>query len=196
MMADDRLEFLPENVLAPEQGRLLVSEPFLSDPYFRRSVVLLCEYGPDGAFGFMLNRSLDMAINDLLEGVPPLRTSVCIGGPVQSSDLFYLHTFGSRLQGSAPILGDIHLGGDPDQLRAILRTDPDLAKYVRFFVGYSGWSAGQLDQEINDRSWLIASADKRAIMGHDHKDLWSNTLKAMGSAFAPLANFPEDPRHN
>jgi putative transcriptional regulator len=88
------------------------------------------------------------------------------------------------------------MGGDFDQLRAVLTTDPKLAKHVRFFVGYSGWNGDQLDQEMEQRSWLVAPADKRRIMNAKIGDLWADTLRAMGRQFAPLANFPDDPTLN
>jgi putative transcriptional regulator len=190
------LDLDPDNVLKPERGRLLVSEPFLSDPYFRRAVVLLCEHNAEGSFGFVLNRHMDIAVHDLVENMPRIGSKVGIGGPVQSSNLYYLHTLGPHLEGSQEVVDGVHMGGDYEQLRSILSTDPRLARHIRFFVGYSGWSDGQLDKELEQRSWLIAHADRKRIMNIRSKDLWGDTLRAMGRHFAPLANFPEDPTLN
>ncbi len=195
-MAKDPLDLDPENALPPARGRFLVSEPFLQDPYFRRTVVLLCDHNSEGSFGFVLNRPMDLAVNDLMENMPPIGSPVNIGGPVQSENLYYLHTLGPRIEGSIEVVDGVHMGGDFDQLRAVLTTDPKLAKHVRFFVGYSGWSGNQLDQEMEQRSWLVAPADKRRIMNGKIDDLWADTLRAMGRQFAPLANFPDDPTLN
>ncbi|MBS1581079.1 MAG: YqgE/AlgH family protein [Bacteroidetes bacterium] len=195
-MDKDLLDLDPPNPHAPARGRLLVSEPYLPDPYFRRTVVLLCAHDKEGSFGFVLNRFIDMDIADLMENMPPIRSRVSIGGPVQSGNLYYLHTFGDRLEGSAQVVDGIHMGGDFEQLRAILATDPKLAKHVRFFVGYSGWGQDQLEKELSQRSWLISPADKRRVMNTRLKDLWGDTLRGMGRAYAPLANFPEDPALN
>ena len=90
----------------------------------------------------------------------------------------------------------VHMGGDFDQLRALLTADPRLSRHVRFFVGYSGWGEQQLEKELGQRSWIVAQATKRHVMNTQVKDLWGDSLRAMGKAFAPLANFPEDPALN
>ena len=195
-MTVNNLDFDPPNPRPPAAGTLLVSGPFLSDPYFRRSVVLLCMHDEEGSFGLMLNRPLEMAVSDLMEEMPVVPSSLGLGGPVQSGNLFYLHTLGARIEGSMNVVDGISMGGDYDQLRSVLSTAPKLAKQVRFFVGYSGWSANQLDSEIEQRSWLIHPANKRLVMGGRPDDLWATTLRAMGPAYAPLANFPEDPTLN
>ncbi|MBL7956365.1 MAG: YqgE/AlgH family protein [Flavobacteriales bacterium] len=190
------LDFKPENNFQPARGRLLVSEPYLPDPYFRRTVVLLCDHNEEGSFGFVLNRRMDITINELMEDFPPVHAQVGIGGPVQSGELYYLHTLGAGVSGSVEVVDGIHMGGDYEQLRALLATDPRLCKQVRFFVGYSGWGPDQLAKEFGERSWLVAPARKRTVMDLRVETLWRNTLRGMGKAFAPLANFPEDPSLN
>jgi putative transcriptional regulator len=195
-MEKDPLELDPPNPHSPARGRLLVSEPYLADPYFRRTVVLLCAHDQEGSFGFVLNRFIDMDVTDLMENMPHIQSRVSIGGPVQSGNLYYLHTFGQRIEGSIEVVDGVHMGGDFEQLRSVLATDPKLSKHVRFFVGYSGWGQEQLQKELDQRAWLISPADKRRVMSTRSKDLWGDTLRAMGTAYAPLANFPEDPALN
>lgn len=195
-MANDPLELDPRSTLPPARGRLLISEPYLPDPYFRRTVVLLCDHDQEGSFGFVLNRLTDMAVNELLENLPPLGAPVGIGGPVQSSSLFYLHTLGPRLEGSQEVVDGVCIGGDFEQLRNLLEADPRLTKHVRFFVGYSGWGKDQLDKELSERSWLVAAATKQRVMDVANADLWADSLRDMGRSFAPLANFPDDPTLN
>jgi|JI9StandDraft_1071089.scaffolds.fasta_scaffold45096_2 putative transcriptional regulator len=195
-MSDDLLDLDPDNPLPAARGRLLVSGPYLPDPYFRRTVVLLCEHNEEGSFGFVLNRSMDLSVSDLMENMPPIGSQVSIGGPVQSGNLYYLHTLGPHLPGSVEVVDGVHMGGDYEQLKAMLSTNMELAKHIRFFVGYSGWEIGQLQKELDDRSWLIAHGDKRRIMNTRIEDLWADTLRGMGKPFAPLANFPEDPALN
>ena len=195
-MSGNILDLDPDNKLAPAAGRLLVSGPYLPDPYFRRTVVLLCEHNEEGSFGFVLNRHMELDVNDLMENMPPVASRVSIGGPVQSGELYYLHTLGPHVPGSKEVVDGVFMGGDYDQLRSILSTDPKLAKHVRFFVGYSGWELGQLEKELEQRAWLITHADKRRIMNTKIDDLWADTLRGMGKAYAPLANFPEDPALN
>ncbi len=195
-MSTDPLEFSPPNPLPPAPGTLLVSGPYLEDPYFRRAVVLLCMHDEQGSFGLVLNRPLDVNVSDLMEGMPSLSSPVGIGGPVQSGNLFFLHTLGPRISGSLEVADGIHMGGDYEELRAVLIAAPKLAKHVRFFVGYSGWGENQLDAEIALHSWLVHPADKRSVMGAEPAGLWAGTLRNMGPEYAPLANFPEDPSLN
>lgn len=173
-----------------------MSGPYLPDPYFHRTVILLCMHDDQGSFGLVLNRPIDMGVEDLMEDMPKLGSPVGIGGPVQSGNLFFLHTLGKRIEGSLPVVDGIHLGGDYGQLRRILTAAPELAKHVRFFVVYSGWGEDQLDKEIEQRAWLVHPATKQLVMGSDTQGLWAATLRAMGPAYAPLAQFPEDPQLN
>ena len=195
-MPHDPLDLDPDNPMPPSRGRLLLGGPFLADPYFRRAVVLLCAHDAEGSFGFVLNRRIDMQVDDLLKDMPHVPSRVGIGGPVESSSLFYLHTLGPRIEGSVEVVDQVRMGGDIEQLRAVLTADAKLAKHVRFFVGYSGWDAGQLDNEIERRSWLVHPADRKNVMGLRDDDLWRGILRGMGPSFSPLANFPEDPSLN
>ena len=138
----------------------------------------------------------DVYKRQLMDRMPPIGSKVSIGGPVQSSNLYYLHTLGPHLDGSTEVVDGVHMGGDFDQLRSILSTDPKLARHVRFFVGYSGWTEGQLDKELAERAWLVANVDKKRIMHTGKKNIWAETLRDMGPEFAPLANFPDDPALN
>lgn len=195
-MPHNILDLDPKNPYEPARGRLLVSEPYLPDPYFRRTVVLLCDHNEEGSFGFVLNRHMDLGVNDLMENMPPIGSQVGIGGPVQSSNLYYLHTLGKRIEGSQEVVDGVFMGGEYEQLRGVLAADERLTKHVRFFVGYSGWSTGQLAKEISEKSWLVTPGNKKQIMDLRSEELWADTLRGMGRSFAPLANFPDDPTLN
>ena len=195
-MSSDLLDLDPVNVLPPERGRLLVSGPFLSDPYFRRTVVLLCEHDVDGSFGFVLNRMMETRVNELVPDMPRIHERVSMGGPVNGDNLYFIHTLGMHLRGSKQVVDDVHAGGDHAQLRDLLAADPKLTRHVRFFIGYAGWEAGQLEREIAERSWFVTSGGKQVVMSGHGDRLWRDTLRSMGQAFAPLANFPEDPGLN
>lgn len=173
-----------------------MSEPYLPDPYFRRTVVLLCDHNDEGSFGFVLNRHTDMAVNDLMENMPPIGSQVGIGGPVQSSNLYYLHTLGKRIIGSEEIIDGVFMGGDYDQLRGVLKADEKLTKHVRFFVGYSGWDKDQLDKELSEKSWLVALARTRSgIMDVRTTDIWVRRCVPWEELRA-TGEFPEDPSLN
>lgn len=195
-MSRDPLELDPPNPMAPRQGTLLVSGPYLPDEFFYRTVVLLCIHDENGSLGLVLNRPINRSIADLMEDMPQLASPVGMGGPVQNRNLFFLHTLGPRIEGSLHVVDDIYLGGDYEQLRDMLVASPQLAKHVRFFVGYSGWDEGQLNDEIEQRSWVVHPASKKLVMQEDTGALWGTILRAMGPAYAPWALFPDDPSVN
>jgi len=190
------IDFNPESRLRPEKGRILISEPFLSDPYFKRTVILLCEHNEEGSFGFVLNRYLDMGITRIMKEFPDVETKVGVGGPVQNQNLFFLHTLGDKLEGSKEVLDGVFMGGNFDILKVMIESGQIDEKEVRFFVGYAGWSAEQLDQELKEKSWIVAPANKGSVMSTSTDSLWGDSLKRLGKKYAHLANFPENPRYN
>jgi putative transcriptional regulator len=184
------------NKLAPEKGRLLIAEPFMDDPYFKRSVVLLTEYNKDGAFGFILNKPLDITINDTMEDFPLFDAPIFMGGPVQSDRLFYIHTQGEFIEGSVKIKDNLYWSGNFNQLKQLIKDQQIFPHEIKFFIGYSGWGNEQLTEEIESESWIISDDNSNEICSFNNVDLWKNTLKKMGSKFSILSNFPEDPSYN
>lgn len=181
----------------PEAGKILISEPFLNDPFFKRSVVLLCRHNKEeGSFGLVINRFLDVEINEVLLDFPAYGGKIGMGGPVEPSSLFYIHTKGDLLPDSMPVFGDIRLGGNFDKLKELMDLGLIQESDIRFFIGYSGWSKDQLDDELNDQSWLVTETSSDAIMQATDKNLWEQVLKDLGDQFSMLANFPEDPSLN
>jgi putative transcriptional regulator len=190
------INLTPKNKLKPERGRLLVSYPLLSDPYFKRTVILLCEHNEEGSFGFVLNKYINIKLSDLLEDIPPFNTKIAVGGPVQTSSLYYIHTLGERIHGSVEVLNGLYMGGDYDDLRQLIMAGEVNQNDIRFFVGYSGWGEKQLDGELEENSWIISEAKADTLMNTNSEKLWRNTLVNMGKEFAILANIPENPELN
>jgi len=184
------------NKLKPKKGRLLIAEPFMDDPYFKRSVVLLTEFSKDGSFGFMLNKPLELKINEVMEDFPEFDAPIFMGGPVQSDSLFYIHTQGEIIENSMKITDNLYWSGNFDQLKQLIKDQQIFPNEIKFFIGYSGWDHDQLIGEINDESWIISNLKSKKINDLNDFDLWKNTLKKMGSKFSLLSNFPEDPSLN
>lgn len=130
--------------------------------------------------------------------LPDLPREIAIGGPVESGSIFYLHRFGDQIDNSIHLMDDLYLGGDFDDLKSILQTDNFDPADLRFFIGYSGWGAGQLEEELEMESWYVADADGIDFMNEksEIEDLWAQVLKTMGGDFVNLANFPDDPKLN
>ena len=192
----DQFNIKPSNNLDPAKGRLLIAEPFMEDPYFKRSVVLMCEHNSDGTFGFILNRFVDMKLEDLLDGTPPFDSRVGIGGPVDASNLFYLHTLGDEIADSVKITEGLYMGGNFEQLKLMIMSGAIGAHEIRFFVGYSGWDKDQLISELIDEAWYITEINGLPLLDADADNLWSLALKSMGGPYANLVNFPVDPNLN
>ena len=181
-------------------GTLLISPPFLGDPNFERSVVLLCRDEPeDGSFGLVLNHLTALTLGDVLD-LPPEAGSAAelplyAGGPVESNTLHYLHRR-ADLPGATDLGQDVYWGGDFEQLLRLIGSGVVPFDEVRLFAGYSGWSAGQLADEMQRKSWIRhpASAGKVFTLASDA--FWREILREKGGRFKILANYPVDPRLN
>jgi len=184
------------NKLKPKKGRLLISEPFMKDPSFKRSVILLTEHNKDGAFGFILNQPLELTINDTINDFPLFDAPIYIGGPVQSDSLFYIHSQGNIIEGSQHIVDDLYWAGNFDQLKEMIANQQIFPNEIKFFIGYSGWDNNQLNDEIESESWIITKTNNCSITDLNHDDLWKNLLKEMSPKHATLSEFPEDPSLN
>ncbi|MBU8891545.1 MAG: YqgE/AlgH family protein [Bacteroidales bacterium] len=180
---------------APKQGRILISEPLLSDTYFKRSVILITEHSDKGSVGFVLNKPVDVPVNELLSDFPDFNSKVYVGGPVAKDTIHFLHTLGELVPDSVHVIDDIYWGGDFDVLKELINESIVDYSQVRFFLGYSGWSANQLETEIEDNAWLVSEADSSKIMSAD-KDIWKKTLNHLGKKYKVWSNFPENPAMN
>lgn len=191
-----RFNIKPENKLAPATGRILIAEPFMEDNYFQRTVVLLCAHDDEGSFGFILNRYMDVELSDIVDQLPSIKSKVGMGGPVLNSNLYYIHTLGHRLEGSMKIGNNLYAGGDFTQLKILIDQKEIDPTKIRFFVGYSGWDADQLEQELEEDSWYISNLGDLPIFDTEKDDFWEQALRNMGGDFANLAHFPVDPNLN
>jgi putative transcriptional regulator len=188
--------FQTENTLLPQKGRILISEPFLMDNYFKRSIVLITEYSEEGTVGFVLNKPLNMKANEVMTDFPSIDASVSIGGPVQTNTLHYVHTLGDIIPGSVKVLENIYWGGEFKVIKKLLDTGTLNNDNIRFFLGYSGWQSNQLEDELNENAWVVAEIKPEEIMSPMNKLYWNQTLNRMGKKYQMWANFPENPHMN
>lgn len=182
--------------MEPKKGQVLLSEPFLNDPYFKRTVILLCEHNREGSFGFVLNNFIEVELDQIIEDMPKFGGKISIGGPVRNSNLYYIHTIGAEIEESVEILPGVFMGGDFEKLRKLLYAGKIAPEQVRFFVGYSGWSPEQLQTEIKSQSWFVTDIDKDLVMDTEVDDLWRHIMKKFGRKGEMIANMPEDPSLN
>ena len=188
--------FDPENTLSPAKGKIIISEPFLQDNYFKRSIVLLTEHSDEGSVGFVLNKPLNLKVQEVIADFPHTNALVALGGPVNTNTLHYLHTLGDIIPSSVPVLDNIYWGGEFEVVKKLIESGNLNRENIRFFLGYSGWSANQLDNELSDNAWVVAEIDPMEVMVPMNKHFWKNTLKRMGKKFEMWSNFPENPQMN
>ena len=184
------------NNVEPKKGRILIAEPFLPGSYFNRSVILLVSYSDKGAVGFILNKKVDVAIHDVLPGFPDFEVDVYLGGPVATDSIYFIHKLGKKLPGSIHVIGDLYWGGDFEALKQLVLNNSINPADIRFFVGYSGWDAGQLEREIKEDSWLVNDVDPDTVMRDLQQESWADFVKKVGSRYTVWENFPENPAMN
>jgi putative transcriptional regulator len=188
--------FEPDVRLEPKKGRVLISEPFLMDNYFKRSIVLLTEHNAEGSIGFVLNKPVDIPINEVIDNFPVIDADVALGGPVSTSSLHYIHTLGDIIPNSLSVLGNIYWGGDFEVVERLISSGNLTKSQIRFFLGYSGWSPNQLEDELAENTWVVSEIDADEVMMPMHKQFWKKTLRRMGSKYEMWSNFPENPEMN
>jgi len=180
-----------------KRGDILLSEPFLGDPNFERSAVLICEGNEEGHYGLVLNKPLENTkLSDVVDDVSAKGFQIYVGGPVEQNVLQYVHTLGDVLPGAISIAEDVYLGGDYEKLKLLLDTGQVKPSQIRFFIGYSGWSEGQLDGEMESNSWIVSNVKKIDLFEHEPDKLWRNVLRTMGGKYKAYSNYPIDPRLN
>ncbi|MCS7081923.1 MAG: YqgE/AlgH family protein [Bacteroidetes bacterium] len=177
-------------------GLLLIAQPLLWDPNFRRTVVLLCEHDASGSWGLVLNRRLPITLREAAPAYFERDLPLFYGGPVQPNTLHYVHRYGELMEGAHRVSEGIYWGGSLETLQALLRQREDIEGGLRFFAGYAGWSPGQLQRECERNDWVVMPADSRAVFDLDPERLWRELLYGLGGEYRMLANFPEHPSLN
>ncbi len=184
------------NNIPPQKGRILIAEPFLHGDYFSRSVVFLVSHSEKGAVGFILNKQIDFRLQDVFLDFPEFDANVYLGGPVAADSIFFIHKLGELLPGSIKVLGNLYWGGEFEALKRLISQRLVNPSDIHFFLGYSGWDAGQLENEIKDDSWLVTDVDEDAIMRESKDVSWTNFVAKAGNRYSIWQNYPENPSFN
>ncbi len=186
------------NEFIPKRGSLILSEPFMLDQNFERSVILLCEHDQEsGTVGLILNHRSMLYLSDVIVGMDNTEVPLYFGGPVEGDALFFVHKAYDKLLSGSHIIDDLYWGGDFERLKELLNDGIISNEEVKLFLGYSGWSPNQLDQEIKLNSWAVHNSfniDLAFIT--DGEDLWKEAIISMGPKYAHVANFPKRPEFN
>lgn len=185
------------NNIAPSAGKLLISEPFLSDPNFKRSVVLVAEHGEEGTLGFILNQPTSLLLKDLVPDLWQAEFPVFNGGPVEMDTIHFIHRCYDKLNSGEEISKGIYWGGNFETLKILVNTNTISVEDVKFFLGYSGWAPTQLDEELNANTWLVSDKyNADLIFSNNQEAVWREVITNLGSNYAHIKNFPTDPSLN
>ena len=178
------------------RGKLLVASPAITDPNFRRTVVLIAEHTADGAMGVVLDRVSEATVSEVVDGLSWLAgddAEVFVGEPVATTSVTVLAEF--RDPALAALLIEDDLGFIPAE------TDDEAGlaaavTRVRVFAGHAGWGAGQLEAEMEEESWIVEELRHEDLFTEDPGGLWAAVLRRKGGTYALIATMPADPTLN
>ncbi|MCS3798916.1 YqgE/AlgH family protein [Niastella sp. OAS944] len=162
-------------------GSILISAPSLEDPYFDKVVIYIAEYNEKGALGFVMNQIFERTFNELTEFRTSKPFPLHEGGPVERESLYFIHRVPDHIQEGRPIADGVYIAGNFKQAVDYLNTANDAESNLRLFIGYSGWDANQLDDEIKEGSWLIVEASVTTIFETAEASLWEVLHKRVNS---------------
>jgi len=184
------------NFIKPHRGCVLISDPFSQDLFFKRSVVFLAEYNNNGSVGFILNKSTEVLVKDVLDNFDDVNLTVSIGGPVNTNTVHFIHTLGNEIPNSVNVIDNIFWGGDFDIIKSLLEKGIVNNENIRFFIGYSGWKSQQLEKEIADNLWVVSNLNANDIINMRDSEIWKYSLEKFGDTYKSWINIPENPYLN
>ncbi|MGH7204640.1 MAG: YqgE/AlgH family protein [Nitrospiraceae bacterium] len=175
----------PEHEVMPPLGKgvFLVASPNLTDPNFRQTVVLICEFGPEGTLGIIVNRPTNVPLSEALPQITALKETSHVlfaGGPVQPNGILMLFRVRQEPAGSRRVFEEVYLGGNMQTLERVL-TRPEPTETFRAYAGYAGWAPGQLEFEMALGSWATVQADARSIFEKESANLWPDMLRTLSA---------------
>lgn len=179
-------------------GCFLISNPEMEGSVFDRSVVLICEHNEEGATGLIINKESNIKVSELSETFPctqDIKSQFMVGGPVAQEEVLVLHDLKSATDKRIDISKELFMTTNPSFLNTVSVAQLDYC-YLKFFLGYSGWSAGQIESEIERGSWTVCPMNMDIIKETSCDKIWSQSLHSLGGDFACKAFLPKDPNRN
>ena len=174
------------------KGKLLLDGGKLAGSFFHRAVVLICEHNSEGAMGLVLNKETENQLAEVLpEEVPDIlgEERLYLGGPVQTTALSFVYS--PKAPDAFNVLPGLSIGHDLDTLLPLAQK-PEKKPSLRVFAGYAGWSAGQLESEMERDAWVVHPATAEWVFSEPASALWHRILMAKGGAFRLIAEAPDD----
>ncbi len=175
------------------KGSLLLASPDIDNGLYFRGVILLCEHGPTGSFGLLINKPLEVEIPEdviNLKDIPNPNVKVRAGGPLQPNQMMLLHSKPLEGEQTLKICEGVYLGGNMEFLQEAIADSS--GPTVRLCFGFCGWGPGQLEREFLTGLWFLQPATPDAVFNPTPDQLWRTTLRQMGGKYATLSMIPDD----
>jgi len=182
-----------------EKGSLLIANPVLPDPNFSRTVILLCDHDDQGSFGLVINRSTQLKAPDLFLNINILKSyneKIYLGGPVSQSMVFFLCRSPAAAGKLDEVCSGVYLGSNLETLESLYSSLENPEQDIRFYLGYSGWSGGQLAEEMEQNSWLVQRANEQFIFLDSESLIWPKAVNSLGKKYQYLTKAPVNPQWN
>lgn len=181
----------------PNRGQLLIAEPSaINDDSFSRSIILLVACNPEGSVGFIMNKPSDYTLQSFIPDIHHDFT-VYIGGPVEQQNLYFIHTRPDLIENSLEISEGLYWGGNFEEVIKRIEYQQITENEIKFFLGYSGWATDQLEEELDNNSWLLTdNSYQEALLIKPDISFWKEKMIELGGDYSLWANAPEDPSQN
>jgi putative transcriptional regulator len=179
----------------PSRGSLLVAKPTVEDFCFKRSVTVLVDHDEEGSMGVMVNKPTRFTLNEIMPDLEcNAQIPLYLGGPVGTNQLFFVHTLGKEaIPDSEQLAPGLFFGGNFDLIKLFLANGHDINEKVKFMVGYSGWTSGQLDNEVNRHDWAVLKGDiAQLVMSDDNETIWHKAVERFGDQYRLWKAWPDD----
>ncbi len=183
----------------PHPGTLLVSEPFLKEDYFNHSVIYLVEYERGStAMGIVMNQPTRYSLSSVLPEIKRKDVMIYCGGPMSCDRLYFLHTLGNEIiPNSREVSPGTFIGGNFTSMTEYINAGYPVEEHIRFFLGYSGWSREQLDEELESKVWAVAEPPVPAqLLSGDKDAYWHRFVRSLGNDFRGWRYHPRNPQSN
>jgi putative transcriptional regulator len=165
----------------------------MNDFHFGRSVILLIDYQEsEGSFGIIINKTLNANVSQIVDDFSDFDATVYLGGPVADNQLFFIHTLGDLIPESIPIIDGLYWGGEVETLKTLIATGIANEENTRFYLGYSGWDAGQLVDELVRNTWAIGDITAEQFLNIPSEQMWSSFVQRLGEPYKMWNRFPKN----
>lgn len=179
-----------------KKGRILISEPLINDKTFFKSIILITYHSKIETLGLIINQPTKFYLNEMIDDINKSDFKLYLGGPVDQNTIQFIHTLGNLIKNSVEINKGLYWGGDFAIVRKLINNNQISPNDIKFFIGYSGWHKNQLENEINEKSWVLDNTSTKLCMQKSNSELWSRIAKKRGGEYAIWSNLPVNPNLN